>query len=197
MLRIVFLGCVNHGRLTGRHRNRRNLHLALVVAVHTTARLPRHREHDYVVIGIPIQKNPADLWMMQQIIVLDSAHERDHVLAELQAYALLVTVGSYLVVVEDTNSDGVPVFPGSVGPTAALRTFLPPPLGQSSELDLSRDAMGSRSIPEGVEARPLAPMLASTPLHGFLAFEPSTLTLINEIPLRTLFSNESPIDSDA
>jgi cephalosporin hydroxylase len=74
------------------------------------------------------------------MVVLDSMHERDHVLKELELYSSLVSAGCYLIV-EDTNSDGVPVFPGSVGPTAALKAFLPTPAGQKFKQDASREAM--------------------------------------------------------
>lgn len=72
------------------------------------------------------------------MVVLDSVHEKDHVLKELDAP--LVSPGCYLIV-EDTNSDGVPVFPGSVGPTAALKLFLPTPEGRHFTQDASREAM--------------------------------------------------------
>jgi cephalosporin hydroxylase len=49
------------------------------------------------------------------MVVLDSDHTYEHVMAELECYAGLVTPGCYLVL-EDTDTDG---------PQAALQAFLP------------------------------------------------------------------------
>lgn len=54
------------------------------------------------------------------MVVLDSDHRAEHVLAELDAYAPLVTLGQYLVV-EDGPYNPV----GSTGPAAAVAEWLP------------------------------------------------------------------------
>jgi cephalosporin hydroxylase len=58
------------------------------------------------------------------MVVLDAAHDAEHVIEELRIYHQLVSPGSYLIV-EDTNVNGHPVEPGfGAGPTEAIETFM-------------------------------------------------------------------------
>ncbi len=58
------------------------------------------------------------------MVILDSDHHHDHVLAEMRLYGPLVTPGCYMIV-EDGNVNGHPVLPEhGPGPTEALATYL-------------------------------------------------------------------------
>jgi cephalosporin hydroxylase len=59
------------------------------------------------------------------MVILDSNHRKDHVLKELDLWAILVTKGCALIV-EDTNINGNPVLEGfGPGPKEALDEWLP------------------------------------------------------------------------
>jgi cephalosporin hydroxylase len=92
-------------------------------------RLPQHPRIDYrngssvdpdVVAGVRESIHAEERVM----VVLDSNHHYEHVLAELRAYAPLVTEGDYLIV-EDSNVNGHPIRPDfGPGPMEAVDDFL-------------------------------------------------------------------------
>ena len=75
------------------------------------------------------------------LLILDSNHTHDHVLAELELYAPMVTKGSYIAVmdtvVEDMPDDAFPNRPWDRGdnPATAVKAFLASEEGKRFEVD--------------------------------------------------------------
>jgi cephalosporin hydroxylase len=83
------------------------------------------------------------------LVILDSLHEKDHVLAELKLYAPLVSPGSYLLV-QDTNINGNPVLPNfGPGPMEALDEFLETELAAPFTVDVERERLFFTMHPRG------------------------------------------------
>ncbi len=101
----------------------------LTIDIEAQDDLPQHPRIRYV-SGSSVSPEVVDLVRQEAegagivLVILDSDHSRDHVLAECRAYADLVTPGSYLIV-EDTNVHGHPVYPEhGPGPAEGLAAFL-------------------------------------------------------------------------
>jgi cephalosporin hydroxylase len=89
------------------------------------------------------------------VVILDSAHNAEHVLNELRAYAPLVGVGSY-VIVQDGVINGHPL-PGNTGPGPweAVREFMQ---GNSEfSIDRTRERLLVTANPDGFLKRIAAP----------------------------------------
>lgn len=81
------------------------------------------------------------------LVIHDADHRYDPCLADLEAYAPLVTSGSYLIV-EDTNVNGHPVLSDwGPGPWEAVRTFLE--RHPEFTTDLDREKFQMTYNPEG------------------------------------------------
>jgi cephalosporin hydroxylase len=115
-------------------------------------RLAQHPRIDYrtgssvapeVVRAVHESIDPAE----RAMVILDSDHHRDHVLAEMRAYAPLVKPGDYLIV-EDTNVNGHPALPDfGPGPMEAVDAFLATEGG--FEIDRSREKLLLTFNPRG------------------------------------------------
>jgi len=85
------------------------------------------------------------------IVILDSAHNREHVLKELNMYSSMVTINSYIIV-NDTSWDLTPFAPSGnfyegSGPYAAVKEFMDN--SQDFEIDKSLPRFFISSSPSG------------------------------------------------
>jgi cephalosporin hydroxylase len=81
------------------------------------------------------------------LVILDSLHTKEHVLTELNTYAPIVSVGSYLIV-QDTCVNGHPAMPDyGPGPWEAVQAFLAGPNGYV--VDKSRERLMFTFSPDG------------------------------------------------
>jgi len=105
-------------------------HNRKAIEEHPMARRIRMIEGSSLDEAIIAQAREAADGKSRVLVVLDSNHTHDHVLAELEAYAPLTTLGSYCVVfdtlVEDMPADFYPDRPWGPGdnPKTAVRAFL-------------------------------------------------------------------------
>lgn len=105
---------------------------------HNRWAIESHPRHDRITLLQGSSVDPATIGRVREfaapfakvLVILDSNHTHEHVLAELRAYAPLVSIGSYCVVldtiIEDLAPDTFPGRPWGIGnnPRTAVREFL-------------------------------------------------------------------------
>lgn len=126
-----------------------------------TKQLPIFRERVEFLLGSStaddiVQRVRSRVAGHKVVVILDSNHHRDHVLAELKAYADLVPVGCYIIV-QDSDIDGHPVlidpkgpaasYIGQPGPMEAIEAFVP--ADGRFVVDLSRERLMVTTNPKG------------------------------------------------
>lgn len=132
---------VDHGRV-------------LSVDLKTDRPLPDHPRVEYLlgmsstdpVVVSHVAKRAAKKRCM---VILDSAHNKRHVLDELNAYHGFVAKGCYLIV-EDSNVDGYFLGAGDIngeGPAEAIREWQP--TNKGFDVDRGREQMGFSQNPGG------------------------------------------------
>jgi len=113
---------------------------------------PRHNRISYVLGSSTAPEIVAKVKSMiapgeRVMVSLDSDHSKSHVAQELKMYSDLVTPGCYMVV-EDTNVNGHPVYPGfGPGPMEALREFMA--TDSRYTIDRTREKFGVTFFPDG------------------------------------------------
>jgi len=90
--------------------------------------MPRHKRIEYLIgsstSDVVVRQVEKAARAKKTLVILDSDHSKENVLAELRSYSRFVSVGSYLIV-EDTNINGHPVRPDfGPGPWEAVKEFL-------------------------------------------------------------------------
>ena len=135
---------IDHGRVLG-------------VELQTDRSLPEHPRIDYLLgmsstdpVVVSHVARRAD--GLRAMVVLDSAHNRAHVLDELRLYSPFVAKGNYLIV-EDTNIHGYPYAPGDIlvdgGPAEALKEWRAVTRDYAFEVDRSQERLMMTFHPGG------------------------------------------------
>lgn len=118
---------MGHGRVIG---------IDIEIRPHNRAAIEAHELFDLITLyeGSSVDRQTVDdvvtdVAEARALVILDSNHTHDHVLAELRAYAALVPVGSYLVATDGIMQDlvGAPRSKSdwkTNNPQAAVRSFL-------------------------------------------------------------------------
>jgi cephalosporin hydroxylase len=131
----------------------------LSIDLRTDRPLPYHDRIDYFVGASSTSREAIEIVAKKAsgnrcMVILDSAHNADHVFEEMNRYSPFVAKGCYLIV-EDTNRDGYYMAVGDIkggeGPAEAVKRFQP--TNKGFEADNRFDAFGFSQNPGGTFKR--------------------------------------------